>query len=312
MVLVSIIMPSYNHEKYISFAIESVLNQTFRDFELIILDDCSKDNSKEIIVTFMKNDNRIRAFFHEKNLGIAKTLNQGLKEATGTFIAFLASDDVWIESKLERQLNSLRNSEDALVWSEGEIIDEHSKPIGVFFTELYEVSEEKLSGNIFDQLLLGNFVFGSSLILKKDNIGEIKYDEQLKYLNDFRFIIDLAWKYKSLFDNKPLAKYRIHGKNAILSNIGVWNYEDILVREQILRDYGKLISNKSKSSILTKMGRSYLKLDKTASGKILLFKALIMYPPNLSNFLYFVIALVGSRSIVCRFLKIRLNKPKVY
>jgi glycosyltransferase involved in cell wall biosynthesis len=304
-------MPSYNHEKYVSVAIESVLEQTVRDLELIIIDDCSKDGSKELIASYLKKDSRVKAFFHETNLGIAKTLNQGLREARGKFVAFLASDDIWLASKLEMQLNDLRECENLLVWSEGEIIDANGCSTGQYFTEMYEVSNKRLSGNIFNELLSGNFIFGSSLIFKKENISGIWYDEELKYLNDFRFILDLAWKYESRFCNKPLAKYRLHGKNAIFSNFNKWALEDILVRERILRDYKKQVSKKAKANILAKIGRSYLSLGEKNLGRVFLFKATILDPRDVSIVANFVIALVGSESYVGSLLNRRLNNNKL-
>ena len=121
-------MSSYNHEKYISEAIESILNQSFKDFELIILDDFSKDNSRAIIETYQRKDKRIKAFFHEKNMGIASTMNDLLSKASGKYIAFIDSDDVWDQLKLERQLAILEKNDSLVVWSEGEIIDENSVP----------------------------------------------------------------------------------------------------------------------------------------------------------------------------------------
>ena len=87
MPLVSVIMPSYNHEKYISEAIESVLNQTFGGFELIITDDASIDRSKDY-QTYAKKDARIRAYYHNENKGIAKTMNDGLEAAKGSLLLF--------------------------------------------------------------------------------------------------------------------------------------------------------------------------------------------------------------------------------
>ena len=142
-------MPSYNHEKYISESIESVLNQSFKDFELIILDDCSKDNSQDIITTYQKKDARIRALFHKKNMGIAKTANDLLAEAKGKYVAFTSSDDVWEKSKLEKQLVILDRDDSLIVWSEGEIIDSESKPKGYTFASMHGAVEKKKERRYF-------------------------------------------------------------------------------------------------------------------------------------------------------------------
>src|ERR1017187_3510016 len=137
-------MTSYNHEKYISESIESVLNQSFTDFELLIVDDCSKDSSPLIIENYRRNEVRIRAFFHRKNQGIAKTLNELLNAAQGKYVAFTSSDDVWLPSKLEKQLAILEKADSSLVvWSEAEIINDVSVPTGETFTQWCSTSRKK-------------------------------------------------------------------------------------------------------------------------------------------------------------------------
>lgn len=101
--LVSIVMPSYNTGAYISDSIKSVLSQTYLFWELIIVDDCSTDNTDEIVASFL-NDNRIKYFKNEKNSGAAISRNRALQEAKGKWIAFLDSDDLWEPNKLERQI----------------------------------------------------------------------------------------------------------------------------------------------------------------------------------------------------------------
>ena len=106
--LVSIVMPSYNSEKYIKASIESVLNQTYPKWELLIVDDFSTDNTVEIIKTF--RDERIKFFQNEKNSGAAISRNKALREAKGQWIAFLDSDDLWLPTKLEEQLSFMNEN----------------------------------------------------------------------------------------------------------------------------------------------------------------------------------------------------------
>lgn len=102
--LVSVIMPAYNAEKYIEEAISSVVSQTYKNWELLILDDCSSDRTGEIAELFEKADPRIHLFRNSQNLGAARTRNRGLDLARGEWIALLDCDDVWHEEKLEKQL----------------------------------------------------------------------------------------------------------------------------------------------------------------------------------------------------------------
>jgi len=106
--LVSIITPSYNSEKFIKQCIESVLAQTHTNWEMIIVDDASKDNSKEEISTFSKNETRIKTFFLDKNIGPAEARNIGIRKSIGKYIAFLDSDDLWEPEKLHKQLSFMK------------------------------------------------------------------------------------------------------------------------------------------------------------------------------------------------------------
>lgn len=103
--LVSIITPSYNCAKFIGHTIRSVQNQTYQNWELLITDDCSKDNSCEVIESFAKQDNRIKLFKSLENKGAGEARNNSIKEAQGRFVAFLDGDDMWLPQKLERQLD---------------------------------------------------------------------------------------------------------------------------------------------------------------------------------------------------------------
>lgn len=101
---VSILTPAYNSEKYIAATIESVISQTYHNWELIIVDDDSTDHTKDIVKAFMAKDTRIKLLTLKENSGAAVARNRGLKEATGRFIAYLDADDIWYEHKLEKQV----------------------------------------------------------------------------------------------------------------------------------------------------------------------------------------------------------------
>jgi len=208
-------MASYNHAKYLPEAIESVLKQTFRDFELVIIDDASQDQSRSLIETYAQKDDRIRAIFHDKNQGIAFTANQGMAAAKGKYITFIDSDDVWMPEKLQNQLDILTRDENLVVWSEGLIIDEAGAPTGETFTQIHQSSEREKSGNIFEDLLQGNHILGSSMIFKRENLKGIHFDDRFRYLNDYQFYVDLAHLYKFWFIQEPLVYYRVHSTNTV-------------------------------------------------------------------------------------------------
>ena len=130
--LVSIIMPSYNTASYIKETIQSVLNQTYQNWELIIVDDCSADNTDEVLGTI--KDPRIRYFKNDKNSGAAVSRNKALREARGQWIAFLDSDDLWMPEKLEKQIHFMEKNDYSFSYTNYEEIDVEGKKTGIRVT----------------------------------------------------------------------------------------------------------------------------------------------------------------------------------
>lgn len=131
LVLVSVIMPSYCSERYISQAISSVVGQTCDNWELIIVDDASPDDSNKIIERYVDLDSRIRLIKLEKNSGPAVARNRAIRMATGRYISFLDADDMWLADKLEKQIGFMREKNIALSYSSYEIIDESGNKLGI-------------------------------------------------------------------------------------------------------------------------------------------------------------------------------------
>ncbi len=254
MVLVSVLLPSYNHEKFIAETIESVLAQTIKDLEFIIIDDFSSDRSTEIIKKYQEKDDRIKFLVHRENIGISKTENELLNMAKGKYVAFLNSDDVWDKQKIEKQLKVLERDENLIIWTEGEIIDENSKLIGMKFTEKHGASRKKKSGNIFEELLYNNFIFFASLLFKRENLGDLRFNEKLNIINDFQFEVALAENYDYFFISEPLAKYRVHDYNTIfLENKVPIRKEYFFIFKLFLEKYSEKIPKKLKLYIYQKI-----------------------------------------------------------
>lgn len=129
--LVSIITPVYNCEKLIDETIETVLNQSYSNFEMLLVDDCSKDNSAKIIKKYLKKDNRIKYFKLKENSGAAIARNKALKESKGRFIAYLDADDLWKKEKLEKQVKFMLDNNYAFTCTDYEKIDEDGKYLKV-------------------------------------------------------------------------------------------------------------------------------------------------------------------------------------
>lgn len=124
-------MPNYNNSKFIGEAIESVLAQSYDNFELIIIDDNSTDNSLAIIQSYIKKDNRIKLITLKKNSGTAFARNKGIELAKGKYISFLDSDDLWLPHKLEKQIKFMKNQKMPLTYSSYFVINEEGKEIGL-------------------------------------------------------------------------------------------------------------------------------------------------------------------------------------
>lgn len=302
MPLVSVIMPSYNYEEYISEAIESVLNQTFNDFELIIIDDASKDNSKKVIQSFGEKNIKIRSFFHKKNKGIAKTVNECIKKAKGKYISHFSSDDIWFKEKLEKQLEILEKNEDFLVWSEGLIIDAEGNFTGELFTQMHSALNRKKSGDIFEELLKNNYICGLSLIYKRENLKNVRRDEHLIYLSDYKFIVDLAKDYKFYFIPEPLVMYRIHGRNAIFKDRVEGKKDDIKIRNYFLQEYDEEISYKVKNRILLNISKSYSYIGEKEKAKQNVYQAIKYNPFYWANLFTLIFILPNRNGTIYNFL----------
>ena len=209
--LVSIIMPAYNAEKYIAEAIDSVLQQSFSAWELIIIDDCSSDATKNIIVTYQNNDKRIKPIYLSKNGGrpsIAK--NFGLKKAIGKYIAFLDSDDIWMPEKLAKQVEAMQqNSNCGLCYTGGFWIDKQGNQIKSFLPRYR-------SGNLLYKMLERYELNNQSVLITKQALMSTLggFNEAIIIGEDYNLFMHIMNTYKTCSIQEHLIKYRIHS-NAI-------------------------------------------------------------------------------------------------
>lgn len=198
--LVSVIMPSWNTGKFIAESIQSVIDQTYENWELIIVDDCSTDNTDEVVAKF--TDKRIRYFKNEKNSGAALSRNRALREARGEWIAFLDSDDLWNPDKLEHQINFMNKHGYTLSYTEYEKIDEESKPLRIYVSGPEKVNKHKM----YNYDYIGQLTMMYSA--KKFGLIQIK---DIKKNNDYAIRLQLYKKSDTCayLLKENLAKYRI-------------------------------------------------------------------------------------------------------
>ncbi len=202
--LVSIIMPSWNTGKFIGESIQSVLNQTYKNWELIIVDDCSTDNTDEIVASF--NDERIRYFRNDKNSGAALTRNRALCEARGEWIAFLDSDDLWMPKKLEKQIAFMKEKGYTFSFTEYEKIDEESKPLNIYVSGPEKVNKRKMYN--YDYI-------GQLTMMYSAKVFGLIQIKDIKKNNDYAIRLQLFKKKGACcyLLKENLAKYRIRKKS---------------------------------------------------------------------------------------------------
>ena len=205
---VSVIMPAFNREKFIAESIRSVLNQSFKDFELIVIDDGSTDKTLSVANEF-SSDPRVKIFKNDSNLGIAKTRNKAVKFALGDYIAPLDSDDIWLDrEKLRKQVEFLDENPDyAMLGGDIMHIDLNSTPVKKVLFPIYD----SLIRNIILQF---NPFAQSTLLIRKSAIEKFGgYSTEYAICDDYDLWLKIGTKFK--FTNIPqvLCGYRIHGNN---------------------------------------------------------------------------------------------------
>ena len=286
--LISVVMTSYNHERFISEAIESVLNQTFPNFELIIVDDSSTDRSKEIIKQCQQKDSRVKTIFHPSNKGISTTINDGFSAARGRFVAYTNSDDLWTPEKLEKQICILQQNPDLIVWSDASVIDANGNETGQLFTQMQEAIQRQKSGFILRELIRSNFICGQSTIFEAKITRQIKFDPRITYSNDYKFMIDVARNHHFYFIPEPLVKYRIHGDNCILRDKEGWERDHFIISKYAIKKYGSEIPNDFKAKLYRKIGKYIFNRGHRRIGRKCILQAAIRNPLKTACLKYYV------------------------
>ena len=207
--LVSVIMPSYNTAKYIKESVESVIRQTYTNWELLIVDDCSTDNTDEVISPFLA-DKRIRYLKNPVNSGAAVSRNRALREAKGRWIAFLDSDDLWYPQKLEKQIEFMEKHNYSFSYTEYTEIDKDSRPNG-----------RRVSGpKRITQTGMYNYCWPGCLTVMYDaeRIGLVQI-EDIKKNNDYSMWLKICRKADCCLLDEVLAAYR-SGRDGSISSQG--------------------------------------------------------------------------------------------
>lgn len=227
--IVSIVIPVYNGEEYLREAIDSVLNQTYRNIEIIIVNDGSIDKSEEIIKSY--TDNRIR-YFKKENGGVASALNLGIKNMKGEYFSWLSHDDIYYQDKIEKQISALSKldkdkRDKTILYSNWVLIDKDSKMFDVFRIEK-RYDKRKLNYPLYP--IVKCIVHGCSLLIPKICFYEVGlFNEKEKTTQDYEMWFRMFPKYNILFQPYFVVKFRNHDKqgtntikNAKLESDALW------------------------------------------------------------------------------------------
>lgn len=251
---VSIIVPSYNHARYIPACVEGVLAQTFQDWELVVVDDGSKDDSVELWRSF--SDPRIKVHVNEHNLGTYPTQNRAVELASAELIAVLNDDDIWEPSKLEKQLELLAKYPGVpLCYTLGWLADDDGN-LDRVNDHHQDWPQEELQ-DILPPLLEVNRVLASSVIFRRPFA---RFEPTLKYSGDWFALLEACYRGPVACVPERLSHWRVHGGGAHFASHGVY-LEDVRVREAIWRHTPDwLRSGRDPSVIKRHMGRHGLHL----------------------------------------------------
>lgn len=209
--LVSICIPAYNHEKFVQEAIKSIIDQTYENIELLIINDGSPDETHEkIMELYDKCKERFKRFeyINRENRGLIATLKEFEQLAKGYYFSVMYSDDFCDKTRVEKQVNALnQDPESALCYADMMVVDDNSKHMRMYKTKYND------SGHVFDKLIFRNFIAAPTVMVRKSALDEVGgYDTRYR-LDDHPLWLKISKKYKILYLNEVLVYYRDHDNN---------------------------------------------------------------------------------------------------
>jgi glycosyltransferase involved in cell wall biosynthesis len=265
--LISIITPTYNREKFLPAAIDSVLNQTYKNFELIIVDDGSTDNTPALMVTYLEKDSRIK-YLQQANQGQSVARNYALSIANGDFICFLDSDNYWPEDKLERSIRAFESHPEVdIVYGDCITIDEQGN-------ELHRNNMRRHSGNIAALLLKDNFVSMNTTMTRRKCFDEMGgMSGKRRVADDYDLWLKFSARFQFLYIPEFLAYYRVM-ENQISTNKKLRFDTNEKIILDFLEAYPDRLSSKQKKEGLCafycRKARHYAGVDKSEAYGALL------------------------------------------
>lgn len=227
--LISVVITSYNYEKYLKDTINSVLSQTYSDWEMIVVDDASTDSSVEIIKEFTQKDKRIKLIVNDKNLGLKQTLKRGLEAASGEWIAILESDDQLREDYLDKKVSiAVNNPNIGLIFNDVELFGDETriKELEKTFSKSSEILKRKqYPCNLFKELLYFNRILTfSAVFVNKQKFLNCDFNTPTDKLLDWWLFLHFARQNDFFYIPEKLTKWRIHNDSYIYKKDTTYSY----------------------------------------------------------------------------------------
>jgi glycosyltransferase involved in cell wall biosynthesis len=277
--MVSIIVNCYNGEKYLEKCLASILNQKYKNFEVVLWDNLSTDNSANILEKF--KDKRFKYYKSNVHTSLPKARNLALSKAKGRYIAFLDVDDFWEPNKLEIQIKYLKINDADMVFSNFYIINEKRGLKKIYKDKIYS---HKID---VDKLFVDYCIGILTVLYDTKKISYVSFNEDYKIINDFDLFVEITSKYKVVGIDLPLANYRIHDKNETKLNFIRYTSELSIWAKRNYKEYKKFANFENLEFLVT---YNYFKatLKKSQFLRALLFIKKIFYSYKL-RLLYFIL-----------------------
>lgn len=292
---VSVVIPAYNRAHLICQTLESVLAQTYRDFEVIVVDDGSTDDTLAVLSAYGDRIGIIR----QSNRGLSSARNTGIREATGEFVAFLDSDDLWLPTKLEHQM-ALLDANPGLPWvyTDAEAFDgETGRTLYLYsrFTRLYQ-------GDVLHHLILGDFIPTPTPVVRRAvfcEVGEF-YDNKC-VAEDWDMWLRIAARYQIGLVAEPLARYRVHSEMKSLSRSWTTQYGRCMntIERAVARDPECLapLRNRAIARLCIGTGRTLARNGNRVEAREMFRRAIWLVPGTTEAYLYWLGCLAGQRTL---------------
>jgi len=267
---VSVIIPTYNRSQFVCETVESVLSQTYKDFEIIVIDDGSTDGTKDVLAHY---SDQIK-YIYQQNQGVGAARNKGITEARGEYLAFIDDDDLWLPEKLEKQVEYMDNHPDVAFVSTGTyVIDVDGNDVAKW--QKYESSRQT-----FESLVEDNFIFNLTVLLRKncfENVGG--FDTRLAISQDYDLWLRLAKRYKFAYLDFYSAKYREHAQGISKNtDLRLKNRFAIFNKKELFGDLTRVQKRIRHAKIYYKFAGEYLKGREYHKTALMYVKSLLHFP----------------------------------